>query len=166
LEANILPMGGILSIPLKSRNFARTTNKRQKEKIEITKTHNQKIQSSSRVRENSPSNPQKKTGLSKILTRIHPCTLTPWGGGEHSSPKKHKSAEEEGLSENQNSSQTGFFCLSQQQKAAPPKIQHCSDPCKILAKGKFDLKNRTQLLPTQKSSFPHSTIHTQKKIED
>ncbi len=88
LEANILPMGGILSIPLKSRNFARTTNKRQKEKIEITKTHNQKIQSSSRVRENSPSNPQKKTGLSKILTRIHPCTLTPWGGEKNTHPPK------------------------------------------------------------------------------
>jgi hypothetical protein len=94
------------------------------------------------------------------------------GGKKHSSPKKHKYAEEvkekkaDGLSENQNSSQTGFFCLPQQQKAAPPKIQNCSDPCKILAKEKFDLKNRAQLLPTQKSSFPHSTIHAQKKIED
>jgi hypothetical protein len=44
------------------------------------------------------------------------------GRKKHSSPKKHKSAEEEeeeedGLSENQNSSQTGFFCLPQQQKA-------------------------------------------------
>jgi hypothetical protein len=88
------------------------------------------------------------------------------GTKKHSSPKKHKSAEEEekedGLSENQKSWQTGFLCLPQQQKAAPPKIQNCSDPCKILAKEKFDLKNRAQLLPTQKSSFPHSTIHTQK----
>ncbi len=89
LEANILPMGGILSIPLKRRNFARTTNERQKEKIEITKTHTQKIQSSSRVRDNSPSNPQTKTGLSKILPRIHPCTLTPWGGEKNTHPPKN-----------------------------------------------------------------------------
>jgi hypothetical protein len=157
-------MGGILSIPLKSRNFETTTNKRQKEKIEIIKTHNQKIQSSSRVRESSPSNPQRKTGLSNQNPSMHSHSLR--RGKKQSSPRKHKSAEEEGLSENQNSSQTGFFCLPQQQKAAPPKIQNCSDPCKILAKEKLDLKNRAQLLPTQKSSFLHSTIHTQKKIED
>jgi hypothetical protein len=95
------------------------------------------------------------------------------GGKKHSCPKKHKSAEQEeekedGLSENQNSSQTGFFCLpQQQQKAAPHKIQNSSDPCKILAKEKIDLKKiERKLLPTQKSSFSHSTIHTQEKIED
>jgi hypothetical protein len=87
------------------------------------------------------------------------------GGKKHSCPKKHKSAEEEeeeeeeeekedGLSENQNSSQTGFFCLPQQQKAAPPKIQNCSDPCKILAKEKFDLKNRAQTATHPEEQLP------------
>jgi hypothetical protein len=92
------------------------------------------------------------------------------GGKKHSCPKKHKSAEQEeekedGLSENQNSSQTGFFCLpQQQQKAAPHKIQNSSDPCKILAKEKIDLKKieRNCYPPRRAASLILRSTHKRK----
>jgi hypothetical protein len=94
------------------------------------------------------------------------------GRKKHSSPQKNKNLQKKKKKmgcrriKTARKQESSAYHNNKKKKAAPPKIQNCSDPCKILAKEKFDLKNRAQQLPTQKSSFPHSTIHAQTKIED